>query len=165
VSNLQLFVERFEALAAQHGLEKIKTIGDAVLATGNLLAPHADPVLASLRLGFELMQAASTNPARWQIRAGIHVGPVVAGIIGQSKLSYDLWGDTVNVAARLATLDGPGLTLSKAAWTHVDGRCVGVSLGEVPIKGKAPLAVWRCEALREPPCGTSAICSTSTPAT
>jgi adenylate cyclase len=145
VANLQLLVEAFEELAARHGMEKIKTVGDAVLATANLLLPHDDPVMASVRLGFELAQAARQNPAAWNIRAGIHLGPVVAGVVGRSKFSFDLWGDTVNVAARLAGIGGPALHVSDVAWTRVADRCRGAFLGPVPLKGKGAIKAYRCE--------------------
>jgi len=147
VSNLQLLVESFEDLSERHGMEKIKTIGDAMLATANLLAPHEDPVMASVRLGFDLVEAARRNPARWEIRAGIHLGPVVAGVVGRSKFSFDLWGDTVNVAARLAGIGVPAIHVSGVAWGSLAGRCRGVCLGAVPLKGKAPIEAYRCESL------------------
>jgi class 3 adenylate cyclase len=147
VSNLQSLVEVFEALSARHGMEKIKTIGDAMLATANLLEPHDDPVLASVRLGFDLADAAQRNPAHWQIRTGIHVGPVVAGVIGRSKFSFDLWGDTVNVAARLAGIGGPAIHLSGCAWAQVADRCGGACLGPVHLKGKGIIQAYRCEGI------------------
>jgi class 3 adenylate cyclase/CHASE3 domain sensor protein len=149
VANLQLLVEAVEDLAARHGLEKIKTVGDAIIATGNLLSPHADPVMACMRLAFDLAAAARSNPAGWQVRAGIHYGSVVAGIIGQSNFSYDLWGDTVNVAARLATLGGADILVSAEAWSVLAGRCRGESLGPMPLKGKGPTVVYRCLQPRE----------------
>ena len=104
VANLDRLTRACEELVRAHGLEKIKTIGDCVMATANLLEPHPDPVLASVRCAFAIAEAARANPAGWQIRIGIHLGPVVAGVVGQSKFTFDLWGDTVNVAARLSDL-------------------------------------------------------------
>lgn len=147
VSNLQLLVEAFEDFSVRYGMEKIKTIGDAMLATANLLAPHEDPVMACVQLSFDLAEAARRNPARWQIRAGIHLGPVVAGVVGRSKFSFDLWGDTVNVAARLANIGAPAIHLSSIAWAKVAGRCRGVCLGAVPLKGKGLIEAYRCEDL------------------
>jgi adenylate cyclase len=147
VANLQLLVEAFEELSAGHGMEKIKTIGDAMVATANLLERHDAPVLASVRLGFDLAEAARRNPARWQVRIGIHVGPVVAGVIGRSKFSFDLWGDTVNVAARLAGIGDPAIHLSGAAWVHVADRCAGTCLGAVHLKGKGAIDAYRCETI------------------
>jgi class 3 adenylate cyclase/CHASE3 domain sensor protein len=144
VANLQLLVGSFEQLAARHGLEKIKMAGDAVLATGNLLIAHPDPVMACVELARDLARAAADNPARWRIRVGIHMGPVVAGIVGRSKFSFDLWGDTVNVAARLAEVGDPAIHLSGDAWAEIAGRCAGESLGSIEVKGKPALPAWRC---------------------
>ena len=146
VENLQLLVEIFEDLTARHGMEKIKTVGDALMATANLLAPHKDPVMAAVQLGFDLIEAARSNPARWDLRVAIHFGAVVAGIVGRSKFSFDVWGDTVNTAARLAGFGGAAIHLSDAAWAKVADRCRARWLGPIPIKGKGAIEVYRCEA-------------------
>ncbi len=144
LANLDHLAFDLEQVAARHTLEKIKTIGDAFMATANLLEPHDDPVMASVRFAFEMVEAARRNPACWQLRVGIHVGPVVAGVIGRSKFSFDLWGDTVNTAARLAALDGEGAVyLSGAAWHRLEGRWPGDCLGCVHLKGKGEVEVYR----------------------
>jgi adenylate cyclase len=145
LANLDGLAIDLEQIAGSHALEKIKTIGDAVMATANLLEPHADPVMASVRFAFEMVEAARRNPAHWQIRFGIHVGSVVAGVIGRSKFSFDLWGDTVNTAARLSALDSEGAVyLSGAAWQRIEGRCPGHCLGQVALKGKGEIEVYLC---------------------
>jgi adenylate cyclase len=145
VSNLQFLVEACEAVSAAQGLEKIKTVGDAFMATAGLLIPHADPVMAGVRGAFAMAEAARHVPAGWLLRVGIHVGPVVAGIVGRSKLSYDLWGDTVNVAARLSQFGSDAaVLLSVDAWAFVKDRCHGRSLGLVAIKGKGAIEVVEC---------------------
>jgi adenylate cyclase len=145
LANLDRLAFDVEQIAGRHGLEKIKTIGDAFMATANLLEPHADPVMASVRFAFEMVEAAGRNPARWQIRIGIHVGSVVAGVIGRSKFSFDLWGDTVNTAARLSALDSEGaVCLSGAAWRRIEGRWPGCCLGRVSLKGKSGIEVYLC---------------------
>jgi class 3 adenylate cyclase len=148
VANLDRLTRACEELVSAHGLEKIKTAGDCVVATANLLEPHPDPVLASVRCAFAMAKAARTNPAGWQIRVGIHLGPVVAGVVGQSKFTFDVWGDTVNVAARLSDLGEVGAVhLSDAAWRRLDGRARGVPLGSVTLKGKGAVEVYRCESV------------------
>jgi class 3 adenylate cyclase len=148
VANLDCLTRACEDLVSAHGLEKIKSVGDGVVATANLLQPHPDPVLACVRCAFALSEAARANPASWQIRIGIHVGPVVAGVVGQSKFTFDIFGDTVNVAARLADYGAEGAVyLSDAAWRQLDGRARGRPLGPVALKGKGAIEIWRCESV------------------
>lgn len=145
VANLDRLALDLEEIAAQHSLEKIKTIGDAFMATANLLEPHDDPVMAGVRAAFDMTDAARRNPAAWQMRVGIHVGPVVAGVVGRSKFSFDLWGDTVNIAARLAGVGSTGAVyLSAPAWERVAERCPCECLGPVALKGRGQIAVYRC---------------------
>jgi class 3 adenylate cyclase/CheY-like chemotaxis protein len=146
VANLDRLTRACEDLVGAHGLEKIKTVGDCVVATANLLQPHAEPVLAAVRCAFAMAEAAKANPASWQIRIGIHLGPVVAGVIGQSKFTFDVFGDTVNVAARLSDYGADGAVyLSGAAWRQLDGRGRGQPLGPVALKGKGEIEIYRCE--------------------
>lgn len=145
MANLDLLIEAGEVLERAHGLEKIKTVGDGLMATANLLLPHADPVLGCVRFALALIEAGQANPALWQIRVGIHTGPVVAGVVGREKFSFDLWGDTVNVAARLSALGTtPAVHLSADAWRQVAGRCRGEALGPLVVKGKSEIDVHRC---------------------
>jgi adenylate cyclase len=144
VDSLHQLALGFEELTARHSLEKIKTVGDALMATGGLLVPSHDPVMACLRCATATMEIARGLPPRWELRVGIHIGPVVAGVIGRQKFSYDLWGDTVNVAAHLASFGvDPGVYVSAAAWERVSDRTRAVPLGPIPIKGRGEIEVWR----------------------
>jgi adenylate cyclase len=144
VDNLHRLVSSFEELTALHGLEKIKTVGDALMATAGLLLPNEDPVAASVDCAVATLDAAHRLPTRWDVRVGIHIGPVVAGVVGRQKFSFDLWGDTVNVAHRLAEYGtAAGIHLSAAAWRQVRDRVPTVPLGLVPIKGKGNMEVYR----------------------
>jgi adenylate cyclase len=143
LANLDRLAFDLEQIATNHALEKIKTIGDAFMVTANLLEPHGDPVMASIRFAFEMVEAARRNPAGWQIRLGIHIGSVVAGVVGRSKFSFDLWGDTVNTAARLSALDAEGAVyLSGDAWRRIEGRWPGHCLGRISLKGKSEIEVY-----------------------
>ena len=145
VARLDRLVAEFEEIAAHYRLEKIKTMGDAFMATANLLEPHTDPVMASVRCAFDMAEAARRSPGRWHLRVGIHIGPVVAGVIGRTKFNFDLWGDTVNVAARLSQFGSEGAVyLTRDAWQRVGVRCPGDSLGSVPLKGKGEIEVYAC---------------------
>ncbi len=144
VANLHQFTSAFEDLAARHDLEKIKTVGDAVMATAGLLLPNGDPVMASVECAVATIESARRLPACWDLRVGIHIGPVVAGVVGRQKFSFDIWGDTVNIAARLADYGTtPGIHLSAAAWQQVSNRVRAVPLGSAPIKGKGDMEIYR----------------------
>jgi class 3 adenylate cyclase len=146
VRNLDGLVANCEHLIDAHGLEKIKTVGDGLIATGNLLKAHDDPVTASVRCALSIADAAWQNPAQWRIRAGLHVGPVVAGTVGRSTFSFDIWGDTVNVAARLSAYgDAGGIHLSEAAWRSLSCRFASQRLGPVLLKGKGEVEIYRCD--------------------
>ena len=97
----------FDQLAEQHGLEKIKTIGDEYMVVGGLPTPREDHVEAVADMALDMQHTIDQfkvgNDRPLRIRIGINVGPVVAGVIGQRKFSYDLWGDTVNTASRMAS--------------------------------------------------------------
>ena len=149
VAHLQALVNAFEKIASRHGLEKIKTIGDAFMATAGLLEYVDGPALASVRCGLEMAAASRELEAGWDVRVGIHLGPVVAGVIGQRQYVYDLWGDTVNVAARIADEADPGtVVVSGATWPLLRDHCQGSSMGMVEVKGKGRLELIQCTGLR-----------------
>ena len=145
VAELQTLVERLEELALDYEMEKIKTVGDAVLATAGLLDPVDDPVLQAARCGLAMASAAVETPPHWQVRIGVHVGPVVAGVVGSRRFLFDLWGDTVNTAARLAEHANPGrVAMTGATWERVEDRCRGVVRGPVRMKGKGEVELVEC---------------------
>jgi len=145
VTGLQTLVGAFEDIAESHGMEKIKTVGDAFIATGGLLRRVDDPIAGAARCGLEMAAVAAATEPYWQVRVGLHVGPVVAGIVGRRQFLFDLWGDTVNVAARIVAQAEPGrLVMSGNAWRRLDGRATGTSLGTVELKGKGPVEIFQC---------------------
>jgi class 3 adenylate cyclase len=97
----------FDRLAAEHGVVKIKTIGDAYMAVGGLTPGGGDQAAAVVRLGLAMLEEAGRHEALGQplqLRIGVCSGPAVGGVIGTQRLAFDLWGDTVNVASRLQEL-------------------------------------------------------------
>lgn len=148
-SELEALVERFEAIARRHRLEKIKTVGDAFMAAAGLLSPHHDPVHAALVCGLELLDAGRDFGSGLGVRVGIDHGPVVAGIMGKTQFQFDVWGDTVNTAARIEGNARPGtVCVSGRAWLHVRDQADGRSLGLVDLKGKQKIEIVECLALR-----------------
>jgi CheY-like chemotaxis protein/class 3 adenylate cyclase len=151
IATLQTLVEGHEELMGVHEMQKIKTIGDSYMAAAGLLKPVDNPVLNSVRCGLEMLRQAAELPAKWQLRIGIHAGPVVAGVLGRAQYLYDLFGDTVNTAARMESNGIPGsITLSGSSWKQIDHLCEGESLGFVDVKGKGKLEIVRFVRFRDP---------------
>lgn len=145
IPRLQALIEAFEDISIKHGLEKIKTIGDAFMATSGLLTAAENPVLSCIKAGFDMISTVRSLMPDWQIRVGIHSGPVVAGLVGRRQYSFDLWGDTVNTAARVVNHAPIGeIALSAPAWLRVRTRCRCEFLGQMDIKGKGLLELYRC---------------------
>jgi class 3 adenylate cyclase len=129
VQHLRRLFEAWEEIASASGVQKIKTIGDAFMAAAGLLEDAENPVLDCVHCGLRMIRATQElrddegKPLRWNLRVGIEFGPVVAGVLGRKQSLYDLWGDTVNVAARLESHGEPGcVNLSTKAWLRVADR-------------------------------------------
>jgi adenylate cyclase len=130
----------FDAAAERHGIEKIKTIGDAYMAVAGLPAPMPDHAAAAVELACEMVAAARAVGARHgislELRIGIASGPVMAGVIGRTKFSYDAWGETVNLAARLQTAGQPGrVHISAATREQLPEPCRASGPRTVLLKG------------------------------
>jgi len=149
VDHLQTLIEAFEGVVNDAGMEKIKTIGDAFMATSGLLLPDDTPLLSAVDCGLKLARTATGLTPNWEVRVGVHYGPVVAGIVGKQQFQFDVWGDTVNMAARLVGHATPGtVALTHAAWQEIQDECQARSLGVVDIKGKGRVEIVECFALR-----------------
>jgi adenylate cyclase len=142
VSRLDALLVSFEEIAHTYGLEKIKTVGDAFMAAAGLLKETKDTVAASVQCGLEL-GAVSVQKLNWKTRVGLHVGPVVAGVVGRERYQFDIWGDTVNVAARMAELGNAGkVALTEDVWRLVADRFEGAPLGTVKVEGKGLIPLF-----------------------
>ncbi len=141
IEELNQLFSGFDAICERTGVEKIKTVGDAYLVIGGLAgeADHAVAVAETALQVVELVRA-SSGDAGWRIRIGLHDGPVVAGVIGTSKFAYDVWGDTVNVAARLEASSEPNrIHVSGTLAAQLEGRYRLEPRGSIELKGKGPV--------------------------
>jgi adenylate cyclase len=151
VDRLDQAFQEFDAIAQVHRLEKIKTIGDAYLAVGGIPRPNAthavDAALAALEMlrateAIRLRREAAGLPA-WNVRLGLHTGPLVAGVVGTRKFAYDVWGDTVNVASRIESSGVPGrVNLSAATYGLIREFFDCEARGLVAAKGKGELDMY-----------------------
>ena len=144
IDRLQALVCEFEEITARHGMEKIKTIGDSFMAAAGLLKEVENPVLACVRCGLDMIERARAIPPHWELRVGVHRGPVVGGVLGQHQYLFDVIGDTVNTASRVEHHGRPGaVTLSGSAWSQVSELARGESMGSLDVKGKGQLELVR----------------------
>src|SRR6266550_5301296 len=138
LSHLRTLVEAFERLCLKHDLEKIKTIGDSFMATAGLVTQLDNPALNCVRCGLEMVVAARELPAQWQVRVGVHVGPVIAGVVGHRKYQYDVWGDAVNTASRMEQAAVAGsVCVNKDTWNVIAEYCCGRIL--LTLQNSAPI--------------------------
>jgi class 3 adenylate cyclase len=140
---LDALFRRFDEIADRHGLEKIKTIGDAYMAVAGAPVPVADHAEAAVAMALDIL--AEVGEVRWPsgdpilVRGGVATGPAVAGVIGQRKFAYDLWGDTVNLARRLEEHGEPGHVLvSESTVKQLRDRYEFGPPQILNVKGKGP---------------------------
>jgi adenylate cyclase len=147
VALLNDIFSRFDSLAEKHGLEKIKTIGDAYMVVGGIPTPRPDHAAAVADMALD-MQAAVGGRSRdtgglLRVRIGIHTGPVVAGVIGTRKFIYDLWGDTVNIASRMEAVGIPGsIQVTSATYELLKNTYRFDERGRVLVKGKGEMSTY-----------------------
>jgi adenylate cyclase len=147
VKRLNVIFSHFDQLAEQYGVEKIKTIGDAYMVVGGLPTPREDhaEAIAQMALGMQekIANLSAETGERLAIRIGINSGPVVAGVIGVSKFTYDLWGDTVNVAARMeVTAFANSIQVTAVTYELLKDKYVLDKRGIVPVKGKGDMVTY-----------------------
>jgi class 3 adenylate cyclase len=137
----------FDALARKHGLEKIKTIGDAYMAAAGVPSPRPDHADAVAQMAIDVRDHVEGrfdpdgNPL--SIRIGIDSGPVVAGVIGESKFIYDLWGDTVNTASRMESHGVPGqIQVTERTQERLGSRYKFEQRGPIQVKGKGQMVTY-----------------------
>jgi PAS domain S-box-containing protein len=140
----------FDQLALAYRLEKIKTIGDAYMVAGGIpqsMHDHAEAMAEmALEMQWAIAQTLGDNEQSFKLRIGINTGPVVAGVIGIRKFTYDLWGDTVNLASRMESHGQPGyIQVTESFYQRVKDRYVFESRGSIEVKGRGLMPTyWLC---------------------
>jgi adenylate cyclase len=140
VEILDQIFSRFDAIVGEIGVEKIKTIGDCYMLVGGVPEPRADHAVAVVQAGFAMLEAMAEinrqHGTQLQIRVGVNSGPVVAGVIGMHKFTYDLWGNTVNIASRMESTGTPGrIHVSPSTALLLGQRFALEARGSVSVKG------------------------------
>jgi adenylate cyclase len=147
VSLLNKIFSKFDLLAHQHNLEKIKTIGDAYMVVGGIPNQRLDHPEAIAEMALDMQKAIAEfnleNNRSFSMRIGIHTGPVVAGVIGTQKFIYDLWGDTVNIASRMESHGFPDcIQVTAATYERLQDNYVFEERGLVQVKGKGEMKTY-----------------------
>jgi guanylate cyclase len=148
----QLF-SHFDALVERHGLEKIKTIGDAYMAAAGVPDPSPNHARMAALLALDMREAIATSAvgdgSGLELRIGINSGPVVAGVIGAKRFLYDLWGDAVNTASRMESNGTPGeIQVTRATYELLKDEFVCRRRGTIEVKGKGQMETWYLEGPR-----------------
>lgn len=169
VASVDFYFSKFDEIVAEHGLEKIKTVGDAYMCAGGLPYPSEDHAVRMVRAAFDIanfVEQTKTNPVgnqnHFDIRIGINTGPVVAGVVGTTKFAYDIWGDTVNVAARMESNSQPGkINISANTYEHVKDFYDCEYRGQIAVKNRGIMKMYYVNSLKATLAGEKDVSLTS----
>ncbi len=150
VKSVDYYFSKFDSIIEKHGLEKIKTIGDAYMCAGGLPFPTIDHADKMIQAAFEIadfMEISKKvnveNIKSFEVRIGINTGPVVAGVVGTKKFAYDIWGDTVNVASRMESTSLPGkINISETTYELIKDKYECEYRGEISVKNKGMMKMY-----------------------
>lgn len=147
VNQLNEIFSTFDQLAEKHGLEKIKTIGDAYMVVGGLPTPRSGHATAIAQMALDMQDTiskfATDTGETFRLRIGINTGTVVAGVIGLKKFSYDLWGDAVNLASRMESHGIPGqIQVTATTYEHLKDQFYFFERGAIAVKGRGEVLAY-----------------------
>lgn len=153
VKSLDYFFKKFDIITEKHNLEKIKTIGDAYMCAGGLPTEnktHTENAFAAALEILEFVKNTQENPPNgiypFEIRIGLNTGPVVAGVVGTKKFQYDIWGNTVNIAARMESNSEPGkINVSENTYQNLKNRHDFTYRGVIKAKNEQLLKMYYAE--------------------
>jgi len=153
IDELDQFFFHFDSVVEKYNIEKIKTIGDAYMAAGGIPKKNStnpvEVVLAALEMQAYMRQLKASKANIWDLRIGIHTGPVIAGVVGHKKVSYDIWGDTVNTASRMESSGVPGrVNISAITYGMVKEYFLCEYRGKLPVKYKGNIDMYFVTGLR-----------------
>ena len=162
IDELDKFFSAFDSVVEKYGIEKIKTIGDAYMCAGGIPEnDRANPIMIILA-GLEMMdymrRRNSEGIKLWDIKIGIHTGSVIAGVVGQKKLSYDIWGDTVNTANHIESSgEAEKINISGTTYEFVKDFFDCSFRGKIPVKYKGELEMYFVTGIKPELCDSNGI--------
>ena len=156
IGKIDFYFSSFDDIMIKHKLEKIKTIGDAYMAVGGFHSTAEEGALNMIAAAIDMqkcMQQENSDAReeeKLEMRVGIHTGPVIAGVVGVKKFQYDIWGDTVNIAARMEQQCDPNkINISKATWLLTHEKIVFTYRGKIEAKNKGPMDMYFVSQLKD----------------
>lgn len=144
IAELNSYFNEFDDIIGKHNLEKIKTIGDAYMCAGGIPSANTTHATDAVAAGLAIQRYIIKKNIRrkkdglppWELRVGIHTGPVVAGVVGRKKYAYDIWGDAVNIASRMESNgEASKVNISEATYELVKDKFVCEARGKISVKG------------------------------
>ena len=156
VDSVNFYFSKFDQIIGKYGLEKIKTIGDSYMCAGGLPFPCKNHPVKVILAAFEIVKfmeetkhSTNNDRAHFEVRIGINTGPVVAGVVGNKKFAYDIWGDTVNVASRMETNCESGkINISENTYVRIKETFDCQYRGEIAAKNKGMLKMYYAEGIK-----------------